>query len=248
MAAAKRLRSIVEALLPRYEADGKKIELTDLTDPFQLGTWFILGQRAKRNGQARAYDALRRAKGLTPGQLLEIPEDKLLSIAQIAGPYEDARAKELYAFADRIEELCGQDFKKAFKTERGARKFLENEMQKPREFIDFLLLYGGGFTVFPLDASVFRVAVRLGFGKLKTEKTPDAKAYAALQKLLEAEVANDPKFMIRAHSALHRHGIDTCHAAFPACDQCPLTAECVYLKKHPLPPKAAAPAWPSRAL
>jgi len=43
--------------------------------------------------------------------------------------------------------------------------------------------------------------------------------------------------MIAAHSALHRHGMETCHALVPACDQCPLNAECLYLKKHPFQPK-----------
>ena len=244
MAAVKRLQKIVEALLPRYEVDGKKIELMDLRDPFQVGAWFILGQRAKRNGQPRAYDALRRAKGLTPGQLLDIPEEKLLNISQTAGPYEDARAKELYAYADRIEEKCGQDFKKVFKSANEARKFMEHELKKTREFIDFLLLYGGGFPVFPLDTHVARAAVRLGLGKLKAEKALDEKSYKDLQKALETEAGKNAEFMIRAHSALHRHGVDICHAASPACDQCPLTAECLYIKKHPFVPKTpAANTW-----
>ena len=241
MAAGKRLQKIVETLTARYEAEGKQAQLTDLRDPFQVGAWYILGQHAKRNGQARAYDALRRAKGVTPGQLLDISEEKLASIAQLAGPYEDARAKDLYAYADQIEEKCGQDFSKVFKSQAEARRFMETELKKPRPFVDLLLLYGGRFQVFPVDLRVARVATRLGFGKLKSEKELDDKSYRDLQKVLESESTRSADWLVRAHSVLHRHGADTCHALRPACDQCPLAKECPYLKKHPLPPKPAAP-------
>lgn len=237
-AAAKRLQKILDVLVKRYEVDGKKAELTDLTDPFQLGAWFILGRHAKRNGQPRAYDALRRAKGVSPGQLLDILPEKLATICQIAGPYEDARARELYAYADEIEEKCGQDFGKIFKSQSEARKFLENELRKPREFVDFLLLYGGRFILIPLDARIIRVATRLGFGKLKSETDLDDKSYKDLQKALESELPKEVEALIRAHSLLHRHGADACHATKPACEQCVLVKECLYVKKHPIVPKA----------
>ncbi len=237
MAAAKRLQKILEMLAKRYEAEGKKAELTDLLDPFQLGAWYILGQHAKRNGQPRAYDALRRAKGVTPGKLLEITAEKLATICQLAGPYDDARARELYAYADQVEEKCGQDFGKIFKSQAEARKFLETEMKRSREFIDFLLLYGGRFPIFALDARIVRVATRLGFGKLKSEKDLDDKSYRELQKSLESEAPRDIPGLIRAHSLLHRHGAELCHATAPACEQCPAMKECLYVKKHPITPK-----------
>src|SRR4051812_1135736 len=112
MAATKRLQKLVEMAAKRFETDGKKGELTELRDPFQVGCWFIVGQHAKRNGQFRSYDALRRAKGVTPGQLLSIIPEKMRTICQLAGPYEDARQKELERFADDIEDKCGQDFGK----------------------------------------------------------------------------------------------------------------------------------------
>ena len=241
MPVVKRLPRIVEALVKTYEADGKKAELTDLRDPFQLGAWFILGQHARRNGQARAYDALRRAKGLTPGRLLDLPEVKLAAIAQAAGPYDDARAKDLYAFADQVEDKCGHGFDKILKSPAEARKVLENDLKRPREFVDFLLLYGGRFPIFPIDLRVARVAVRLGLAKSKSEKTLDEKTYKDLQKTLESEAGKDPEALIRAHSVLVRHANDVCHAMAPACGQCALAAECAYLKKHPLPPKVPPP-------
>src|SRR3954464_10499366 len=126
MAAAKRLQKIVDTLAKRYEVEGKKGELTELRDPFLLGAWYVLGQHSKRNGQARAYEALRRAKGINPGQLLDILPEKLATICQIAGPYEEPRAKDLYAYADQIEEKCGQEFGKLFKKPiADARKYLE---------------------------------------------------------------------------------------------------------------------------
>jgi len=240
MAAAKRLQKIVDVLAKKYEVDGKKGELTECRDPFQLGTWYILGQHAKRNGQFRAFDALRRAKGLTPGQLLDILPEKLATICQLAGPYEDARGKNLYAYADQIEEKCGQDFAKIFsKPAAEARKQLETELRMPRQFADFLLMYTGS-PVFAVDLRVARVASRLGIGKLKSEKELDDKSYVAMQKALEAEGPKETEFLIRAHGLLYRHGGDVCHSSAPNCEYCPLVKECAYVKKHPIVPRDPA--------
>ena len=247
MAAAKRLQKIVDLLAKRYEAEGKKGELTELRDPFLLGAWYVLGQHSKRNGQGRAYEALRRAKGLTPGQLLDILPEKLHTICQIAGPYEDARGRELYAYADAIEEKCGQDFSKIFKKSiPEARKFLEGDLKMSRAFADFLFMYTGT-PIFAVDTRIARVATRLGMGKMKNEKMIDDKSYPVVQKALEAEGPKDADFMIRAHGLLHRHGADVCHAVKPNCETCPLVKECAYVKKHPIVPRdPAAPTYYSR--
>ena len=170
MASAQRLQKIVELLAKKYEVDGKKGELTDIRDPFLLGTWMILGEHAKKNGQVRSHEALRRAKGISPGQLLDILPEKLHSVCQQAGPYEDARAKKLYQFADDIEDKCGKDFGKIFaKPVNDARAFLEKDLRLGRPFADFLLMYTGA-QVFALDARILRVAARLGYTKFKPEK------------------------------------------------------------------------------
>jgi endonuclease-3 len=237
MAAGKRLQKIVDLLAKRYEVEDKKAELTELRDPFALGAWYILGVHAKRNGQARAYEALRRAKGHSPGQLLDIIPEKLTTICQLAGPYDDARAKDLYAYADEIEEKCGQDFAKVFKgSVADARKFLEVELRRSRPFADFLLMAGGGFPIFPVDQQIARVASRLGYGKMKSEKDFD-KSYKDIQKALETDAQKETDWLMRAHGVLHRHGADVCHARLPACDQCPVAEECQYLKKNPFTPK-----------
>ena len=234
MPVAKRLQKIVETLNKRYEAEGKKYGLTDLRDPFLLGAWHILGRHAKRNGQARAFEALRRAKALSPGALLDLAPEKLAGICEMAGPYEDARARDLYAFADTIEEKCGQDFGKVFKKPvADARKFLETELRTPRPFADFLLLYGGGFLVFPMDSRMARVAMRLGFSRLKPEKELDDKARKALQKVLEKQAPRNAEGLMRTHGTLYQHGTDTCHATAPACERCAVIAECQYAKKNP---------------
>jgi len=230
----KRLRRIVEALAKRYEAEGGKCELTGLRDPFLLGAWHILGQHSRRNGQARAFEALRRAKGTTPGSLLDLAPDKLATICQTAGPYEDARAKELYAYADSIEEKCGQDFGQVFKKPLAeARRFLEREMGKPRAFADFLLLYGGGFPVFPLDVRVVRVAIKLGLVRLKSERRVDDRIYKAVQKVLEGQAPRNAAWLIRAHGLLCHLAMDTCFATIPACQHCVLRAECIFAQKNP---------------
>ena len=238
MPAAKRLQKILDLLAKRYEVEGKKGEQTELRDPFAVGAWFILGIHAKKNGQGRAYEALRRAKGITPGQALDILPEKLTTICQLAGPYDDARAKDLYAYADTIEEKCGQDFAKVFKgSQAEARKFLEEQLHRSRAFTDFLLMAGGGFPIFAIDLPIARVASRLGFGKMKNDKEFD-KAYKDIQKALEAEAPKETEELMRANGLLHKHGVEVCKPA-PACDVCPLSDDCPYFKKNPPPPKPA---------
>jgi endonuclease III len=233
MPSVKRLQLLVELLAKKYENEEKKGELTDLRDPFLVGTWLILGEHAKKNGQQRSHEALRRAKGISPGQLLDIAPDKLNSIAQQAGPYEDARAKRLYQFADDIEDKCGQGFLKIFeKPLPEARSFLEKELRLSRPFADYLLMCAG-YPVFALDAKVVRVAARLGYTKVKYEKDFD-KAYKEIQKALEAEAPKkDTNWLVRAHGLLHRLGNDICVSGMPHCPVCPLQKECPYPKKHP---------------
>lgn len=229
----KRLQRYVELLAKKYENEERKGQLTDLRDPFLVGCFMILGEHAKKNGQIRAYEALRRAKGITPGKLLDILPEKLHTVCQQAGPYEDARAKRLYQFADDIEDKCGPDFAKVFlKPTKDARAFLEKELKLSRTMADYMLMCAG-HQVFALDARVIRVAYRLGWTKLKPEKSFD-KAYADLQKVFEAEAPKkDPEWSIRAHGLFHRHGADVCHAGIPNCPACPLIKECPYPKKHP---------------
>ncbi len=233
MPTAQRLPKLVELVAKKYEVDGKKGELTDIRDPFLLGTWMILGEHAKKNGQIRAHEALRRAKGITPGQLLDILPEKLNSVCQQAGPYEDARSKKLYQYADDIEDKCGKEFGKLFiKPIPEARTFLEIDLRLGRPFADFLLMYTGA-PVFALDGKILRVASRLGYTKIKPEKDFD-KAYKDVQKTFEAESPKkDNDFLLRAHGLLHRLGTDVCTAVLPHCPHCPLLKECPYPKKHP---------------
>ena len=230
---AKRLQTLVELLAKKYETEGRKGELTDLREPFLVGVWLILGEHSKKNGQQRAYEALRRAKGINPTQLLDILPEKLNSISQQAGPYEDARAKRLYQFADDIEDKCGQNFPKLFeKPIKEVRAFLEKELKLSLPFVDYILMCAG-FPIFALDAKVVRVAARLGYTKVKFEKDFE-KAYRDVQKNFEPEmVKKNPEWTIRAHGLLHRLGNDICIAGIPRCPSCPLIKECPYPKKHP---------------
>jgi endonuclease III len=230
---AKRLQTLVELLAKKYETEGRKGELTDLRDPFHVGCWLILGEHSKKNGQQRSYEALRRAKGITPGQLLDILPEKLNSICQQAGPYEDARAKRLYQFADDIEDKCGQNFAKIFeKPVKDARAFLEKELRLSLPFAEYLLM-SAGYPLFALDAKIVRAAARLGYTKVKFEKDFE-KGYRDVQKNFEPEaVKKNPEWTIRAFGLLHRLGNDLCIAATPRCPSCPLAKECPYPKKHP---------------
>ena len=218
---AKRLQTLIELLAKKYETEGRKGELTDLRDPFQVGCWQILGEHSKKNGQQRSYEALRRAKGITPGQLLDSLPEKLNSIAQQAGPYEDARAKRLYQFADDIEDKCGQNFAKIFeKPLKDARAFLEKRTAADTAAFagSHLLMSAAGYPVFALDFKIVRAAARLGYTKVQIRGRISRRPTGDVQKNFEPElVKKDPEWSIRAFGLLHRLGHDLCIAGVPRC-------------------------------
>jgi endonuclease III len=209
MPVSKKMQKIVDMLAKRYEADEKKGELTDQRDPFLMGAFQILGEHAKRNGQARAFDALRRAKGITPGQLLDLPEEKLKTICQLAGPYDDQRMKNLYAYADIIEEKCGQDFAKIFKKPiNDIRKYLSTELKFSTPFIDLMLMYAG-FPLLAVDVRVARAAANLELVKIKNVKAIDEKTLKDVQKKIEPEFPlKDTDELLRMHGLFYRLGTD----------------------------------------
>jgi endonuclease III len=209
MPVSKKMQKLVDMLAKRYEADEKKGELTDQRDPFLMGAWQILGEHAKRNGQMRAFDALRRAKGITPGQLLDLPEEKLKTICQLAGPYDDQRMKNLYAYADMIEEKCGQDFAKIFKKPiNDIRKQLQADFKFQPSFIDLMLMYAG-FPVLAVDVRVARAAANLELVKLKNVKAIDEKTLKDVQKKIEPEFPlKETEELLRMHGLFYRLGAD----------------------------------------
>jgi endonuclease-3 len=86
-----------------------------------------------------------------------------------------------------------------------------------------VLLFSLGVPAFPVDTHVWRVTRRLG---LIGPKTSADQAHDLLAELIA------PEWRHTMHVDLIRHGRQICHAHHPACDRCPLRAECEYYWAH----------------
>ena len=82
-----------------------------------------------------------------------------------------------------------------------------------------VLLFSLGKPAFPVDTHVWRVAKRLGLIGART--TAEA-AHDELEALIP------PQWRHTLHVNLIRHGRQICYARTPACERCPLRAECPY--------------------
>lgn len=82
-----------------------------------------------------------------------------------------------------------------------------------------VLLFSLGKPAFPVDTHVWRVARRLG---LIGKRTTAEAAHDELTALIP------PEWRHTLHVDLIRHGRQMCYARTPACERCPLRAECRY--------------------
>jgi len=84
-----------------------------------------------------------------------------------------------------------------------------------------ILCFAFGRPAFPVDTHVHRVTGRLGL--IEPGVTAD-QAHIILEKIIP------PEDYYAFHLQVIQHGRQVCHARNPACDQCPLQAECLYFK------------------
>jgi len=82
-----------------------------------------------------------------------------------------------------------------------------------------VLLFSLGRNVFPVDTHVHRLCTRLGLAA--GSRTPE-KTFEAMRDLVPAGRAHS------LHTNMIRFGRSICRPSRPACDRCPLYAECLY--------------------
>jgi endonuclease III len=229
-----------EKLVDLMKAAYVEVELLPTNnDPFALICWFVVGRRSKHRGRERAFEALRRAKGLTPGGLLSVTPEKLKQVCSQAGPYDDERAEELLHLADAVEEKCGADFAATLKKNKGPAfvKLLTEEMSLARDVADFARLFILAEVAWPLTPRARRILTRLGYRPETAASNGDPLqarncAYDSIIAQVSAEWIDDPEWLKSAYILFQKHGEDVCYTANPACDRCVLKTECAYFAER----------------
>ena len=84
-----------------------------------------------------------------------------------------------------------------------------------------VLCFAYGRAAFPVDTHVYRTSRRIGF-------LPEKISADDAHPVMEAIVPKADYYQFHIH--LIQHGRDTCHARRPACERCPVTADCDYFQ------------------
>jgi A/G-specific adenine glycosylase len=197
--------SDLPALLDRLEQAGGQPDAVPSTDGWELVLAENVGYLVNDQQRWRALGQLRTVVGLEPEQILAAPDNVLQGI--VAGPGPAERARRLR----RCAELAIAD---------APWRAYPGIGLPGADRID---LFTGSRAVLALEANGMRVLARLGYADPRSSYArsyPRAQAAAATQ--LDGTVAA----LQRAYQLLRRHGQLVCRRKDPACESCPIAADC----------------------
>jgi endonuclease-3 len=197
-------------------------------DPFRLFAWEVASLKTTPARRDAAMMALKRARALTPDAVGRAPQAKLEAALRAAGPYMEQRLQALRTGVDVFRRTP-----KLSATIRGplraARRALAPLPQMGDGGAERMLLFAADVLVFPVDARVQRVALRLGHG---TAGSRPHQTTRSVRHAIAAQLPRDTGAYRRAYVYLSHHGAATCTDPDPHCAICPLLKECPEGKKR----------------
>jgi endonuclease III len=193
-------------------------------DAFGYFVWEVLGTKTTSGRRDAAMAALRRAPALTPDSLRKLPRGRLEAILRLCGPFVDERAAALDAavsvfrrqphFATRIAGPLREAWTAASDLPHLGRAGALR-----------LLMHTGASTVVPVDASLVRLATRLG---LAAERESGVRLARDVRRALDAVLPDELTARRRAVAYLAHHAAQTCVEASPHCGVCPIRGDCQF--------------------
>jgi endonuclease-3 len=192
-------------------------------DPWELILWEHVVYLADDDRRRQAFQVLKRRVGTKPEHVLSASDEALLEVTR-HGIMPERFAERLRDCARIVLEEFDGDLRPVLKLPlREAKKALQTFPGIGEPGAEKILLFTRAYPVFALESNGLRVLVRVGFGE-------DNKSYAVTYRMVRQAVAEeldeDPGWLIEAHQLLRRHGQEVCRRTNPACDECPLAAEC----------------------
>ncbi|HVH27078.1 MAG TPA: hypothetical protein VM818_09970 [Vicinamibacterales bacterium] len=196
-------------------------------DPFGVFVWEVLSVRSTPRQRDAAFRALKKIRALTPDAMWRTPQKPLEESVALAGPYAEQRVGALRTGADRfrrsprLTQLIRGPLPSARRALRGLPGIDQGGAHR-------MLLFAADQCVLPVDASVCRVARRLGYGD---STGPAGKAARSVRNALQLEIGSDVAACRRTFLYLSHHGASTCLERDPHCAICPLREACAYGRK-----------------
>ena len=221
MPEAPSLRSVVGKLAKHYGPP----EAPPPAGPFELIIWENVAYLAGDERRAAAFALLKKSVGMAPQRILDASNAALRAVAahgilpeRFAGKLREVARIAVNDFGGELDSVVAGPVSKA---KKALRKFPGIGEPGAERILLFLKRHP---TLAP-DSNALRVLGRLGV--IREEKSYAAN-YAAAQRAAAAELGEDFDVLTTAHRLLSTHGRELCRRSAPACDLCPLRAECAF--------------------
>jgi endonuclease III len=223
--AQSRLAKILDLLEKRYG----KPRPPHPTDPYEMLLYTLCGYPASEAACDKAFPVLKREVGLDPDSILKAPEAKLAQIMRLGGIVPEIRAERLKEVAGLVKREFGGNLRVAMKKPLSeVRKILKQFPTIGDPGADKILLFSGAAPIAAVPSNCIHVPTRLGIGE---EKKNYAASYRSAQEALNAELPAERGARLRAYLLLKRHGHETCRSNRPRCEDCVVSAECLYYQR-----------------
>ena len=190
-------------------------------DPFGFYVWEVLSHRSTPRQADAAFHALKRLRALTPDAMHRAPPGNIQSAVGLAGSYLDSRLQALEAGV----KLFRRSSRLAFglpETLLTSRRTLSAFPHLGRSGVHRLLLFAGDYPVFPIDASIERLFLRLGF--VDGSSSP-RRLQRRLRRAIVSGLPHSSGDYRRAFLYFSHHAAMTCTES-PHCGVCPLLSDC----------------------
>jgi endonuclease III len=214
-------------ILDELAAFHGKQELRWPTDPYLFLVWWHCGYPPSEERCSRGWEALSRAVGVAPEQLLATRASRVTAALAAGGLVPELRASRLQAIARRVRDEFGGDLQSALERldDRTRRRIVKAFPGIADAGADRILLFAGLAPVAAVPSNCPHVLVRIVSGR---EPDSYAATYAQAQSILEARVPQTFTALRRAYLLLQQHGRQLCKRTRPRCDDCPLAQSCTY--------------------
>ena len=190
---------------------------------FEMMVGAILTQSAAWKNVELAIANLKSAQALTPPGLRSLPDRELARLVRPSG-YFNSKARKLKAlaehlsnYADDVDAFLGRDV-------HTLRQELLSVYGVGPETADSIILYGADKPQFVVDAYTQRIFERIGL-------RPSGDTYPAWQGWFMDHLPADASLFNEYHALLVAHGKRTCRRV-PACEGCPLRADCDFGRRR----------------
>lgn len=216
----------VSDILSKLETHYGKQEPSWPTDPYLFLIWWHCGYPASDTTCGRGWEALQRAVGAEPHQILAAAPAALATALKPGGMVPEIRAMRLKEIAARVQNEFAGDLRAALVGPLPqVRKILKSFSNIADPGADRILLFAGIAPIAAVASNKPYVLVRILHGR---ERENYGVTYREAQEAIEAEVPAKFDARMRTYLLLKRHGQELCKSTKPKCDQCPVNGACAY--------------------